>query len=105
METKQVFTTGEVANLLHVHQTTIIDWIQKGMLKAYHTPGGHRRVEKNNLIGFLESHKMPIPHDLVPALKPSEQPQLGEKLRHLHEGYQENPYSTPTTSPAKSVKR
>ncbi len=62
---KRVFTTGEVADLLHIHQTTVIDWAKKGLVKAYRTPGGHRRVEVGALLSFLSEHKMPVPDELM----------------------------------------
>lgn len=90
MDQKQVFTTGELADLLHIHQTTVIDWIEKGLLVGYRTPGGHRRIQKEALLAFLAKHKMPVPSIIIS--KKSEL--LTEKHRHLHESFQVNPYST-----------
>ena len=90
MDTKQVFTTGEVADLLHIHQTTVIDWIEKGHMGRYRTPGGHRRIQKEQLLVFLQEHKMPIPT----AVFPKKGEGATEKHRHLHESFQVNPYST-----------
>jgi len=72
MDRKAVFTTGEVANLLHIHQTTIIDWAKKGLVINYKTPGGHRRIEKESLLTFLHNHKMPIPAELEPKQQKNE---------------------------------
>lgn len=66
MDQKVVFTTGEVADMLHVHQTTIIDWIDKKQLNSYRTPGGHRRIQREFLLKFLEEHSMPMPSALQP---------------------------------------
>lgn len=81
MESKQVFTTGEVADLLHIHQTTVIDWAKKGIVKSYRTPGGHRRVQRDSLISFLHEHKMPVPAELEARVKSSEYPTLNEHRR------------------------
>lgn len=81
MEPKQVFTTGEVANLLHMHQTTVIDWAEKGIVKNYRTPGGHRRIERESLLDFLHKHKMPIPAELEPHRPAAVIPLLGEHKR------------------------
>jgi excisionase family DNA binding protein len=78
---KMIYTTGEVANLLHIHQTTVIDWAKKGLVKAYTTPGGHRRIQRESLIQFLHSHKMPVPSELEQRVKLSEHPNLGEHRR------------------------
>lgn len=72
MDSKQVFTTGEIADLLHIHQTTVIDWAKKGIVKSYRTPGGHRRIERSSLLAFLHEHKMPVPAELEPRVKPQE---------------------------------
>ena len=92
MNRKAVYTTGEVANLIHIHQTTVIDWVDKGLLPSYKTPGGHRRISKESLLKFLDNHDMPIPHIFT------EEPSNTEKEeghRHLHEGYQIGPQSKP----------
>ena len=44
--------------------TTVINWCKQGKLKAYKTPGGHRRVEPKVLLGFLKEYQMPVPPDL-----------------------------------------
>ncbi len=90
MDKKSVFTTGEVANLLHIHQTTVIDWVDKGLLGSYKTPGGHRRISRESLFVFLDKHEMPVPNILVAS---SDNGDEAEKHRHLHEGFQVNPYS------------
>ena len=81
MNSKYVFTTGEVADLLHIHQTTVIDWARKGLVKSYRTPGGHRRIEKGALLIFLHQHQMPIPNELEHKQPTSEEPKLGEHRR------------------------
>ena len=58
---KNVFTTFEVAEICDVTPVTIQNWIDKGWLRAYRTPGGHRRVRKEALLSFLESRNMPHP--------------------------------------------
>jgi len=43
---------------------TVINWIKQGKLAAHKTLGGHRRVEKTELIDFLKKHKIPLPDEL-----------------------------------------
>ncbi|OGS45950.1 MAG: hypothetical protein A2539_06450 [Elusimicrobia bacterium RIFOXYD2_FULL_34_15] len=57
-------TTFQISKLLHVDISTVIDWIDSGKIPAYKTPGGHRRIEINDLIDFLKKYKMPIPEEL-----------------------------------------
>ncbi len=61
----KVFTTYQIAAMLNVDITTVINWINDGRLAAYKTPGGHRRVNISNLIRFLRKYKMPIPEDFA----------------------------------------
>ncbi|MDD5613748.1 MAG: response regulator [Candidatus Omnitrophica bacterium] len=60
----QVFSTYQVAKLCNVHHTTVINWVNEGALKAYTTVGGHRRIEKINLVKFMKEHNMPIPESM-----------------------------------------
>jgi len=52
-----------------VYPTTVANWIDKGILKAFATPGGHRRVGEKNLKDFLKSHKIPVPDELLHSPK------------------------------------
>ena len=54
------YTTFDIAKLCGVYTTTVINWIKQGKLKAYSTPGGHRRVVESDLKDFLERFKLPV---------------------------------------------
>ncbi len=60
---KQVYTTYEIAKLLGTTDTSVKRWIRNGLLKAYKTPGGHRRIPRPSLERFIEenSHLPDIP--------------------------------------------
>ncbi|MCB4756621.1 MAG: response regulator [Elusimicrobia bacterium] len=60
-QTPKLLSTFDTAKLLGVDMATIIDWCQQGKLQAFKTPGGHRRINPNDLINFLRHYKMPIP--------------------------------------------
>ncbi len=62
---KTTFTTFIIAKLLDVYPTTVANWIDHGKLKAFTTPGGHRRVNGKNLLEFLKKYKMPVPEELI----------------------------------------
>lgn len=67
---KSFFTTFEVGEMCDVYHTTVINWINQGKLKAFVTPGGHRRIRKRDLINFMTSFQIPFPQNLqVPANK------------------------------------
>ena len=57
----ETFTTAEIAKAMHVSSMSVVRWINDKKLKSFKTPGGHRRVERKELIRFLEAHEFPIP--------------------------------------------
>lgn len=61
---RRVYTTHETAKFCNAHNTTIINWIEEGKIKAYITPGGHRRIKREDLLKFMEQYKIPIPVEL-----------------------------------------
>jgi len=61
---KEVLTTYEVGRFCNVDLSTVANWINDGRLPAYRTPGGHRRIKKNDLLEFLKKYDMPIPREL-----------------------------------------
>lgn len=62
---KKIFTTYEVSQFCSVDLSTVINWIEQGKLVAYRTPGGHRRVMREDLVHFLKEYRMPIPAGLA----------------------------------------
>ncbi len=63
MAKKKIFTTFEAGQYANVNPYTIRHWIQEGILQAYTTPGGHRRIRREDLDAFLGEHQMPLPQD------------------------------------------
>lgn len=64
-ETKSIFTTHEVSKLLQVNPRSVINWIEQDLLDSYRTPGGHRRIRRDDLLAFLRRHRIPIPPALT----------------------------------------
>ena len=64
MSGKPVFTTFETAKLCHVSPLSIINWVNAGRLPAFRTPGGHRRIRRDDLIRFMRDTGIPLPDDL-----------------------------------------
>ena len=60
---KSFCTTREAATLLGVSVGTVQLWVESGLLQAWKTAGGHRRVLRDSVLGLL--HKKPTPG--VPA--------------------------------------
>src|SRR3954465_15376376 len=65
LKAKTIFTTHEVSRLLHVNPRSVINWIEQTLLASYRTPGGHRRIRRDDLLSFLHKHQIPTPADLV----------------------------------------
>ncbi len=65
MSNERPLTTGEIADLCHVHLRTVLQWIHDGKIKAYRTPGNHSRVKVEDFIAFLKQFNMPIPDSLM----------------------------------------
>ncbi|WP_242338506.1 MULTISPECIES: excisionase family DNA-binding protein [Anaeromyxobacter] len=61
------YTTFEAARLLGVSLPTVVNWIKARRLKAHRTPGGHRRIAREDLATFMIRHGMPLPADLDDA--------------------------------------
>ena len=59
------FTTHDAARILGIHPFTVGRWIDQGLLKAYRTAGGHRRVRGPDLRRYLVEHDMPVPQELA----------------------------------------
>ena len=59
----KTYTTFQISKLCDVYPTTVINWIEEGKLGAYKTPGGHRRVKKEDLIVFLKKFNIPVTID------------------------------------------
>jgi len=64
MREKPVFTTFEAAKLCHVSPLSIINWVNAGKLPAFRTPGGHRRIRRDDLARFMRENGIPLPDDL-----------------------------------------
>jgi excisionase family DNA binding protein len=64
MPEKAVFTTFEAAKLCHVSPLSIINWVNAGRLPAFRTPGGHRRIRREDLARFMRENGIPLPEEL-----------------------------------------
>lgn len=64
-DAKTIYTTHEVSRLLHVNPRSVINWIEQSLLPSYRTPGGHRRIRRDDLLAFLRKHQIPTPESLV----------------------------------------
>lgn len=63
-KTPAIYTTYDIGRMTGTDPTTVHKWIDKGLMRGYRTPGGHRRVRAEDLRTFLLAHQMPIPKEL-----------------------------------------
>src|SRR3989338_3939410 len=66
-------TTFEVSKICGVVHSTVSNWIDEGKLNAYRTPGGHRRIRKNDLLLFLKLYEISLPEALHSSLSQTEE--------------------------------
>ncbi len=55
-----VFSTHSAAKFCRVTPMTIIRWIDEGRIRAYKTPGGHRRIMRADLEDFCRENGIPM---------------------------------------------
>jgi excisionase family DNA binding protein len=55
-----VFSTHSAARFCRVTPMTIIRWIEEGRIRAYKTPGGHRRIMRADLEDFCRTNGIPM---------------------------------------------
>ncbi|PKM99760.1 MAG: hypothetical protein CVU78_04660 [Elusimicrobia bacterium HGW-Elusimicrobia-2] len=65
MVTEKTYTTFDISKICGVYPTTVANWIDKGSLKAFITPGGHRRVGQVALLKFLKKYNVPAPREII----------------------------------------
>ncbi len=61
LRSKQVFTTGEVAQVCNVSQQTVIRCFDSGRLQGFRVPGSRfRRIPRDALIAFMKNNQIPL---------------------------------------------
>lgn len=70
MQKRAFFTTFEISQICGVNPTTVQNWVKSKRLKAFQTPGKHRRVRREDLIEFLRKFDMPVPAELEASGSP-----------------------------------
>lgn len=66
---QKFYTTHEVSKFCNVYPTTVINWIKEGLLPAYTTAGGHRRIKKEDLLDLMKKNNMPLSAELTKTSK------------------------------------
>jgi excisionase family DNA binding protein len=75
-------TLGQAATFLGVAQSTIRKWSDQGRVRAFYTPGGHRRFRRRDLEAFVDRSGPPGDSAAGPlVLVVDDNPQVREFLR------------------------
>jgi excisionase family DNA binding protein len=56
-EPDRLLTTGEAAEILSVSPSTVINYADAGLLKAFRLPGGHRRFRRSDVEALLDPER------------------------------------------------
>lgn len=62
---ERLMTSHEAASFIQMNPSTINKWVKEGRIKAFRTPGGHRRITVGDFVDFLQAHEMPVPKTLL----------------------------------------
>jgi excisionase family DNA binding protein len=65
MRRRAFYTTFEISQICGVNPTTVQNWVKGNKLRAFQTPGGHRRVRREDLVAFMREFGMPLPGELT----------------------------------------
>jgi excisionase family DNA binding protein len=73
MDRGALLTIGEASRILGVSEPTLRQWTDEGKIKAFITPGGHRRYSKPELLKLTGTHRHGIKEiaekmELTPSL-------------------------------------
>jgi excisionase family DNA binding protein len=54
------FRSGELARLLHVDESTVKRWADRGLIRCYRTPGGHRKFTSQQVLEFIRQYRYEV---------------------------------------------
>jgi len=80
LDQQQLLSTRQAAQILGVSVRTIQLWVEQGLLQAWKTPGGHRRIDQQSLIKVLQRKQREVP--LLKIIAMSEQAEFFSSLQH-----------------------
>ncbi len=59
-----IFVASQVATIWKVDLKTVHNWVERGDMEAFRTPGRHLRFRRRSLLAFLRRYNMEIPPEL-----------------------------------------
>ena len=67
MHSNDLFTAPQVAKICSVNLKTIHNWVERGEMKSFRTPGRHLRFRRQDILEFLTRFGYPVPDGFAPA--------------------------------------
>jgi len=78
-ETPEFCSTKQAAEMIGVSHRTIQLWVESGVLHAWKTAGGHRRITTASVLKLVDQRREAIGGHAAPALAPSANTEDGKK--------------------------
>jgi excisionase family DNA binding protein len=69
MNADDLFTAPQVAKICSTDLKTIHNWVNRGEIKSFRTPGRHLRFRRQDILDFLSRFGYPIPEGFSPSRK------------------------------------
>ena len=69
MNADDLFTAPQVAKICSTDLKTIHNWVNRGEIKSFRTPGRHLRFRRQDILDFLNRFGYPIPDGFSPSRK------------------------------------
>ena len=69
MNADDLFTAPQVAKICSTDLKTIHNWVNRGEIKSFRTPGRHLRFRRQDILDFLTRFGYPIPDGFSPSRK------------------------------------
>jgi excisionase family DNA binding protein len=69
MNADDLFTAPQVAKICSTDLKTIHNWVNRGEIKSFRTPGRHLRFRRQDILDFLNRFGYPIPEGFSPSRK------------------------------------
>jgi len=67
----KLLTTSDISRFCEVDLGTVHDWLEKGTIPHFRSPGGHYRFRPIAVLEFLRKYRYPIPEELVALAIPA----------------------------------
>ncbi len=76
VKTKELYVASELADMCSVDLKTIHNWVDKGHIAAFRTPGRHLRFKAADVVAFMMTFGYPIPDALAASASAPESPKV-----------------------------